>query len=97
MTTVTAELIDNVYDAITLMSLFAQRLSEGEISDNEAGEMSWMLGSAKKRLEPVIMALEEVEHSNDREFETLTRRGEEAKNLHGKLQRPRESQKEAAE
>jgi hypothetical protein len=101
MTTVTAELIDNVYDAITLMSLFAQRLSEGEISDTEAGEMSWMLGSTKKRLEPVIEALEDVERAqrnpDPRENEDLIQLGSEILALHAKFQRCRQGLKEAAE
>jgi hypothetical protein len=61
MTKVTNELIDATYDAVTMMRLFSQRLSEGEVDDNVASEMSWLLGSAKKRLEPVLNVLEQIE------------------------------------
>ncbi len=61
-----SELIDATYDAITTMRLFSQRLSEGEIDDNLASEMSWLLGSAKKRLEPVINLLERIENEQSR-------------------------------
>lgn len=62
MSRITAELIDNVYDALSIMCLFSQRLSEGEITDIEAGDMAWLLGSTKRRLEPVINALERIEN-----------------------------------
>ncbi|OQP86030.1 hypothetical protein BTR14_13180 [Rhizobium rhizosphaerae] len=65
MITVTKELIDNTYDAVTIMRLFSQRLSEGEVSEDEASEMSWLLGSAKRRLEPVIDLLEKIEHEQE--------------------------------
>jgi hypothetical protein len=61
MKKVTAEIIDATYDAIVLMRFLSQRLSEGEITDDLAEEMSWLLGSTKKRLEPVINLLEEIE------------------------------------
>jgi hypothetical protein len=61
MTKVTAEIIDATYDAIVLMRFLSQRLSEGEITDDLAEEMSWLLGSTKKRMEPVINLLEEIE------------------------------------
>jgi hypothetical protein len=65
MITVTKELIENTYDAVTIMRLFSQRLSEGEVDDHEASEMSWLLGSAKKRLEPVLYLLEKIEHEQE--------------------------------
>ena len=55
------DLIDNTYDAITMMRLASQILSGGDVDDNVAGEISWMLGSCKKRLEPVIEFLEALE------------------------------------
>lgn len=101
MIKVTAELIDNVYDAITVMGLFSQRLSEGEISDKEAGEMSWLLGSTKKRLEPVIEALEDVgreqRQSEPQESDDLIELGSEILALYARFQRRRQGLKEAAE
>lgn len=101
MTKVTAELIDATYDAIELMSIFAQRLSEGEVSDTEAGSMSWLLGSTKKRLEPVIEALEEVEHEHrqqaPRENDDLIELGSEILTLYARFQRRRQGLKEVAE
>lgn len=61
MIKVTDELIDATYDAVTMMRLFSQRLSEGDVDNNVASEMSWLLGSAKKRLEPVLNLLEQIE------------------------------------
>jgi hypothetical protein len=102
MIKVTPDLIDATYDAITIMSLFAQRLSEGEISDDEAGGMSWLLGSTKRRLEPVIVALEEIE--TDQRHKVPSRPGEDELNLlseimalTAKFNRRRQSLKEAAE
>lgn len=97
MSKVTAELIDNVYDAITVMCLFSQRLSEGEITDKEAGEMSWLLGSTKKRLEPVIVALEHVEsvqrQTEPSESEDLIELGAEILALHARFQRTRDDRR----
>lgn len=62
MTTV-SELIDTTYDAVTMMRISAQILSDGEVSDTMAGELSWMLGSCKKRLEDVINALEMLDYA----------------------------------
>jgi hypothetical protein len=62
---VTNDHIDVVYDAITLMRFLSQRLSEGEIGDVEAGEMSWLLGSAKRRLDPIIGLLELAKHEQE--------------------------------
>lgn len=66
MSKVTDEIIDNTYDAINLMRMLSQRLSEGEIDDNLASEMSWLLGSTKRRLEPVINVLEQIENQQTR-------------------------------
>jgi hypothetical protein len=66
MSRITSELIDAAYDASVLMRFLSQRLSEGEITDDLAGEMSWLLGSTKKRLEPVIIALEHIEHDQQK-------------------------------
>lgn len=55
----TEALIDATYDALILMNVVCQRLSEGEVSDQEASDMCWLLGSTKRRLEPVVDALEE--------------------------------------
>lgn len=57
MIRITSDHIDAVYDATQTMSLFTQILSH----DNTAAEMSWLLGSAKKRLSPVIDLLERLE------------------------------------
>jgi hypothetical protein len=102
MTKVTSELIDATYDAITLMSFFAQRLSEGEVSDHLAGEMSWLLGSTKRRLEPVIVALEEIE--TDQRQQAPSKPNEDELNLlseimalTAKFNRRRQSLKEASE
>ena len=69
MTTV-SELIDNTYDAVTMMRISAQILSEGEVSQDMAGELSWMLGSCKKRLEDVINALEIMDHARSHSSST---------------------------
>jgi hypothetical protein len=66
MIIITKELIENTYDAVTIMRLFSQRLSEGEVDDNEASEMSWMLGSTRKRLEPVVDMLEMIEREQEK-------------------------------
>ncbi|WP_395774042.1 hypothetical protein [Agrobacterium pusense] len=66
MSKVTDEIIDNTYDAINLMRMLSQRLSEGGIDDNLASEMSWLLGSTKRRLEPVINVLEQIENQQTR-------------------------------
>jgi hypothetical protein len=66
MIIITKELIENTYDAVTIMRLFSQRLSEGEVDDNEASEMSWMLGSTRKRLEPVLDMLEMIEREQEK-------------------------------
>lgn len=66
MIIVTKDIIENTYDAVTIMRLFSQRLSEGEVDDNEASEMSWLLGSARKRLEPVLDMLEMIEREQEK-------------------------------
>lgn len=63
---VTTDHLDAIYDCVSLMRLFSQRLSEGEVSDIEAGEMAWLLGSTRKRLEPVIHLLEQQQLHHDR-------------------------------
>jgi hypothetical protein len=63
---VTVEHIEAVYDAVNMMRLFSQRLADGEVHDIEASEMSWLLGSAKKRLDPVIGILELAKHEQER-------------------------------
>jgi hypothetical protein len=65
MIKVTADHIDNVHDALNLMQIVSDRLLHGEIGDNEASSMSWLLGSTKKRLEPVLHLLEEVEYRQE--------------------------------
>lgn len=70
MITVSKELIENTYDAVTIMRMFSQRLSEGEVDDNEASEMSWMLGSTRKRLEPVLEILEMIEREQEQRTPT---------------------------
>jgi hypothetical protein len=100
MTKVTAELIDATYDAIVLMRFLSQRLSEGEVSDDLAQEMSWLLGSTKKRLEPVINLLEEIEtdqiKQKPRENDDLIELGSEILALHAKFQRRRQGLKEGS-
>lgn len=101
MTKVTNEIIDVTYDAMTMMRLFGQRLSEGEVNDQEAGEMSWLLGTAQKRLEAVINCLEEVQTDQRRkeppENEDLIELGTELLTLYARFQRRRQGLKEAAE
>lgn len=58
MTEPTESLIDATYDALIVMNIVSQRLSEGEVSDKEASDMAWLIGSTKRRLEPVVEALE---------------------------------------
>jgi hypothetical protein len=65
MTKITAEHIDVIYDATTFMRLASQILSEGEVDDEKAGEISWLLGSLEKRLEPIIPVLEEAQSDQD--------------------------------
>lgn len=57
---VTDQHIDAVYDAMEMMALFGQILRDGEINDKMAGEMAWLLGSAKARLEPALGVLEKI-------------------------------------
>ncbi|NLS07634.1 hypothetical protein HGP14_30690 [Rhizobium sp. P32RR-XVIII] len=66
---VTNEHIDAVYDATQTISLFSQILSDGEIGDRSAGEMSWLLGSVKKRLDPIIDLLERMQMKQERSSE----------------------------
>lgn len=66
---VTNEHIDSVYDATQTISLFSQILSDGEIGDRTAGEMSWLLGSVKKRLDPIIDLLERLQMKQERSSE----------------------------
>ena len=61
MSIVTQELIENTYDTVSMMALFSQRLFKGAVPEDEADEMAWLLGSATKRLRPVINLLEEIE------------------------------------
>jgi hypothetical protein len=67
MITVTAEHIDNMHDALNLMQIVSDRLLHGEIGDNEASSMSWLLGSTRKRLEPVVYLLEKAEYHQERQ------------------------------
>jgi len=69
---VTDDLIDNTYDAITMMRLSSQILSKGDIDDIMAGEISWMLGSCKKRLESVIDFLEELHGQQESQLGSTT-------------------------
>lgn len=52
---------DIVLDAVNLMRVVGQILSQGDISDEYADELSWLLGSCKKRLEPLAELLETFE------------------------------------
>ncbi len=61
MMKVTDAHIDTVYDAIQTMRLFSQFLSGGEIDDRMASEMSWLLGSLKRRLDPITDLLETIQ------------------------------------
>lgn len=98
MKQVTSELIDATYDAIELMSLLTQRLSDGVVQPREASSMSWLLGRAKERLEPVINALEELEYEQQnggpRNADTdLIELGSEILSLHEKFSRRRRGEK----
>jgi hypothetical protein len=64
-TTITETHIEAVYDAVTFMRLASQILSEGEIDDRVASEISWMLGSTRKRLEPIINLLELIQFEQE--------------------------------
>lgn len=61
MTKITDELIDGMYDAVTTTSLFAGRLSDGDVGNSEASEMSWLLGSMRRRLEAALIVLEQIQ------------------------------------
>ena len=69
---VTDDLINDTYDAITMMRLSSQILSEGDVDDTMANEISWMLGSCKKRLEPVIDFLEKLQGQQNTNSEVTT-------------------------
>ncbi|WP_311272109.1 MULTISPECIES: hypothetical protein [unclassified Rhizobium] len=60
--TVTEGMIDAVYDALAVMNMFTQRLADGEVSQNEGTDMSWILGSTKRRLEPILSVLEHIQN-----------------------------------
>ncbi|TCQ28238.1 hypothetical protein [Rhizobium sp. PP-CC-3G-465] len=82
---VTQEHVDVTQDALVLMRFLSQRLSVGEVTDDEASEMSWLLGTAKRRLEPVIELLENFEwHQVHGDAESLT----------NKTNRPRDARQE---
>lgn len=66
MIKVTKEHVEHVYDAVTMMRLSSQILCNGEVDDNLASELSWMLGSCKKRLSDVIDLLERIEGEQER-------------------------------
>ncbi|MBD9592706.1 hypothetical protein IB270_07665 [Ensifer sp. ENS05] len=66
MIAVTSDHIDTVYDATQTMRLFSQVLSGGEIDDRMANEMLWLLGSLKRRLDPIINLLEEVQTEQEK-------------------------------
>ena len=61
MTTITKEHINGLYDACAMMRLFSQVMNEGEIDDRKASEMSWLLGTAKLRLEPLLDVVEQIQ------------------------------------
>lgn len=85
---VTPEQIDAVYDAVVTMRIVAQVLSEGETRDEQLGDLSWLLGSARRRLEPVSELLEQFEwHQSHGDAESLTTKQ--------KTNRPRDVRQEA--
>ncbi len=61
MTPVTSRHIDDMFDACATLQMISQALSEGDIGDKEAGDMSWLLGSMKKRIVEVIHLLENIQ------------------------------------
>lgn len=65
---VTEGMIDAIYDALAVMSMFTQRLADGEVSQNEGTDMSWILGSTKRRLEPILSVLEHIQAEQQRTF-----------------------------
>lgn len=52
---------DTLMDVMTFLRISSQILSEGGISDQYAAEISWLLGSHKKRLEPLMDLIERLE------------------------------------
>jgi hypothetical protein len=62
MIKITEEHIDALYDGLALMRFASQVLTEVEIDDRMASELSWLLGSAKKRMEPLLEIIEELQH-----------------------------------
>ncbi len=61
MTRVTSEHIDHAYDAFTMVRIAAQALSHGRVDAQLAGDLSWMLGSVNRRMEPILGLLEQAE------------------------------------
>jgi hypothetical protein len=55
--------IDAVYDACARMRLASQMLSDhdGNLGTKNGGDLSWVLGSTKIRLEPIINLLEALQ------------------------------------
>jgi hypothetical protein len=101
MTKVTDELIDSMYDAITTASLFAGRLSDGDVSNPEASEMSWLLGSMRRRLEAALIVLEQIQTEQRRnhpeECRDILELSDQIQALQAKFERRRRDVNEAAE
>jgi hypothetical protein len=101
MTKVTDELIDSMYDAITTTSLFAGRLSDGDVHNSEASEMSWLLGSMRRRLEAALIVLEQIQTEQRRthpeECHSLIELSDQIQALQAKFERRRRDVKDAAE
>ncbi|KQS83446.1 hypothetical protein [Rhizobium sp. Leaf383] len=59
---VTSDQIDAVYDAVVTMRIVGQVLSEGEAREQQLNDLSWLLASARRRLEPISGLLELFEY-----------------------------------
>ncbi|SDP09466.1 hypothetical protein [Phyllobacterium sp. OV277] len=52
--------IDAVYDVIETLALAILALDQGDIADNTASSISWLMGSMQKRLAKTLDILEQA-------------------------------------
>lgn len=61
MQMITEQNIDHIYDALSTMALASEMLARGNVDNKDASDMAWLLGSAKKRLNETLKAVEEAQ------------------------------------
>ncbi|WP_139973681.1 hypothetical protein [Ochrobactrum sp. CGA5] len=62
---ITSEHTDAIYDALAVMELASDMLMGNDFDGVTAGNMGWLLGSAKKRLAEALNAVEEVQFDQE--------------------------------